>query len=122
MKHGARLHRDLFINVLRLVKIVPMIKTSMPSAGRLAFLSQAQKHRYVAHLLYAPPMQRGNCEVIEDMPPLYDVPLRFNLPEKIISARLLPDKITLPISWNGNEGSLIIPSFSCHCAVSLDYV
>ena len=86
-KHGMRLHRDLFVNVLRLVHTRPMVESALPSAGRLAFLHQAEQKRYVAHLLYAPPMQRGNCEVIEDLPPLYEVPLRFELPETILARR-----------------------------------
>ena len=98
-----------------------MVAAKLPSAGRLAFLHQAGEGRYVAHLLYAPPMQRGNCEIIEDMPPLHEVPLRFDLPEKITRARLVPDGIDLPIAWEGDCGSVVIPQFSCHCAVALYY-
>jgi hypothetical protein len=121
LKHGARLHRDLFVNILKELEWRPMIETTMPSAGRLAFLHQAQEQRYVAHLLYAPPMQRGNCEVIEDMPPLYEVPLRFDLPQSVTAATLIPEGTELPIEWEGNNGKVVIPQFSCHCAVALAY-
>ncbi len=121
LKHGARLHRDLFYNVLQRLRRRPMVAAKLPSAGRLTFLHQAWEGRYVAHLLYAPPMQRGNCEIIEDMPPLYEVPLQFDLPEKITRARLVPDGIDLSIVWEGDRGSVVIPQFSCHCAVALYY-
>ena len=120
-KHGMRLHRDLFVNVLRLVHTRPMVESALPSAGRLAFLHQAEQKRYVAHLLYAPPMQRGNCEVIEDLPPLYEVPLRFELPETITRATLIPEGKELTIDWQDGRGSVVIPQFSCHCALVLDY-
>ena len=121
LKHGARLHRDLLVNILLELPINPMVTTVMPSAGRMAFLHQAQKHRYIAHFLYAPPMQRGECEIVEDMPPLYDVPLRFDLPESVASAKLVPDGTLLPITWEGSQGSVTVPKFSCHCAVVLQY-
>ncbi|CAI8280978.1 MAG: Uncharacterised protein [Opitutia bacterium UBA7350] len=120
-KHGARLHRDLLLQVLHLVHLRPMIKTSLPSAGRLAFLQQEKHKRYVAHLLYAPPMQRGNCEVIEDLPPLFEVPLSFDLPETITSVTLVPDGISLPINHADEYSTVVVPKFSCHCAIVLDY-
>ncbi len=122
LKHGSRLHRDLLVNILLELPINTMVTTAMPSAGRMAFLHQEQKHRYIAHFLYAPPMQRGECEIIEDMPPLYDVPLRFELPQSVTSAKLVPGGASLPISWEGSLGSVTIPKFSCHCAVVLQYV
>jgi hypothetical protein len=120
-KHGARLHRDLFINVLKLVHTRPMVAAILPSAGRLTLLHQAQQKRYVAHLLYAPPMQRGNCEVIEDLPPLYEVLLSFDLPETITAVTLAPDDMELRITRKDQGGSVVIPEFSCHCAVALEY-
>ena len=121
LKHGARLHRDLFINVLNLVHKRPMIEAQLPSAGRLAFMHQAHENRYVAHLLYAPPIQRGNCEIIEDMPPLYETTLRFDLPETILSATLIPEQLDLTITQEGSKASITIPKFSCHCAIALTY-
>ena len=121
LKHGARLHRDLFVNVLKLVHKRPMIETQLPSAGRLAFMHQAQEQRYIAHLLYAPPMQRGNCEIIEDMPPLYEIKLWIDLPETILAATLIPDGVDLKITQEGSKASVTIPKFSCHCAVALTH-
>lgn len=120
-KQGMRLHRDLFINVLKLVHTRPMVEATLPSAGRLAFLHQAEQKRYVAHLLYAPPMQRGNCEVIEDLPLLHEVLLNFDLPKTITAVTLVPEGIPLPINFKGKRGSVVIPQFSCHCAVALEY-
>ena len=121
LKHGARLHRDLLVNVLKLVHKRPMIEAQLPSAGRLAFMHQAQEQRYIAHLLYAPPMQRGNCEIIEDMPPLYEIKLRIDLPQNILAATLIPDGVDLKITQEGSKSSVTIPKFSCHCAVALTY-
>ena len=120
-KHGARLHRDLFVNVLKIVNYHPMVTTELPSAGRISLLHQAQCQRYVAHLMYGPPIQRGECEVIEDLPELREVPLTVDFPEVIQRAFLVPDEVELPLSNVDGKLSLTIPAFSCHCAVVFEY-
>ena len=53
---------------------------------------------------------------------LYDVPLQFDLPQSVTSAKLVPGDASLPITWEGGLGYVIIPKFSCHCAVVLHYI
>lgn len=120
-EHGARLHRDLFTNALNLLHTNPMVKTEMPSAGRISFLHQPDKKRYVAHLLYGPPLQRGRCLVIEDLVPLHNIPVEVNVPEKIRKATLIPDRKNLRITKKGNSVRVTVPEFSCHCAVVFEY-
>ncbi|MBL6837514.1 MAG: beta-galactosidase trimerization domain-containing protein [Puniceicoccaceae bacterium] len=120
-KHGARLHRDLFVNVLKLVNHHPMVTTKLPSAGRISLLHQPQSQRYVAHLLYGPPIQRGECEVIEDLPELREVPLTVDFPEAIQRVFLLPDEVELPLNDVDGKLAVTIPAFSCHCAVVFEY-
>ena len=119
--NGARLHRDLFKNALDLIFDKPLVQTELPSAGRVSLLHQADKNRYVAHLLYGPPIQRGMCEVIEDLPFLYDVPVAINVPEKIKRAMLIPDMINLEMTKKDGKLAVIIPKFQCHCGVVFEY-
>ena len=56
---GARLHRNLFSAALNRVYTKPVLECAMPSAGRVSLLYQPEQKRYVAHLLYGPPLQRG---------------------------------------------------------------
>ena len=118
---GARLHRDLLINALKQVHTKPMVETELPSTGRISLLHQADEKRYVAHLLYASPIQRGECEVIEDLPPLFNVGITFDLPVDVKKATLIPAMQELPIEEQDGKYSVTVPSFSCHCAVSFDY-
>lgn len=119
--NGARTHRRFFIDALRLLHRRPMIETRLPSAGRINLLHQPDRRRYVAHLLYAPPLQRGRCLVIEDMPPLRDVALMVRLPKPIARAWLVPGEMELPISHSGDMLKTVIPEFACHCAVAFEY-
>jgi hypothetical protein len=130
---GARLHRDLFIRALGLLHTAPMVRTELPSAGRVSLLHQVEpgghsaSARYVAHLLYAPPLQRGGCLVIEDMPPLYEVPLTLRVPEQITRAYLVPSGQELAVERGGHgtsEGDVVrvtVPEVRCHQAVVFEH-
>jgi hypothetical protein len=119
--HGARLHRDLFANALGLIYDRLMVKVDLPSAGRVSLLHQPDQGRYVAHLLYATPLQRGRCLVIEDILPLANVPVVLRVPERIRKAYLVPGKRPLSLQRAGDEITVVVPSFRGHCAVAFEY-
>jgi len=119
--HGARLHRDLFLNAVKRLHRRPVVSTVMPSCGRINLMHQPAKSRYVAHLLYAPPLQRGRCLVIEDLVPLYEVPVRLTVPEKIRRAYLAPSRRPLTLRRGRTAVSVIIPKVECHQAVVFEY-
>ncbi len=120
-QHGAKLHRELFLNALQLLPQRPMVRTELPSAGRVNLLHQPDKNRYVVHLLYGPPITRGECEVIEDLPPLYNVPVTVDLPVSVKKAVLVPAMQELPLQRNDGNVTVTVPRFSCHAAVSFEY-
>ena len=99
----------------------PTLKTVMPSAARVSLLHQPEKVRYVAHLLYGPPLQRGQCAVIEDLVPLYDVPLAIDVPEDIVGVYLVPGGQSLPLSPMGRVTTVMVPVVDCHQAVVFEY-
>lgn len=119
--NGAQLHRQFFANALGQIYAQPMLKTALPTAGRVSLLHQPEHRRYVAHFLYAPPIQRGNCLVIEDLPELRDVPVALRLPEKVRRAYLIPGGQKLPLKRDADGVHVVVPRFSCHCAVVLEY-
>ncbi len=119
-ENGARVHRQFFLNALGRLYKRPMLSVSgMPSIGRVNLVHQPQHNRYVVHLTYAPPLQRGRCLVIEDMPTIRDVQLTLRLPEKISQVALpLTGKILKP----GRKGSALtvrVPEVSGHQIVVL---
>jgi hypothetical protein len=122
-RHGARAHRDYFINALRLVypRQMQRMWAGLPSAGRATFIHQPQHGRYVVHLLYAPPLQRGRCQVIEDLPALHDVPVELRVAQRISRAYLAPQNKTLRIARTSGMTKVTVPRFSCHQAVVMEY-
>jgi hypothetical protein len=119
--NGARLHRQLFRNALGLIYRDPMVESTLPSVGRLALTHQPDERRYVAHLMYGPPIQRGRCLVIEDLPTLYNVPVTLRVPESITGAFLAPSREPLELVQDGTAVRIIIPAFSAHQAVAFTY-
>jgi len=120
-EHGARLHRDLFGNALHRIYRQPMVRTELPSAGRVTLLKQSEQHRYVAHLLYAPPLQRGRCQVIEDLPELKNVPVAVKVEENIKKAYLIPGHKQLFLRKLEGGVRVVVPAFQSHVAVVLEY-
>ncbi len=118
---GAKVHRDLFNNVLDLMHSDRMLQVDLPSSGRANLLYQPEHHRYVAHLLYGSPITRGDAEVIEDLVPIYDTQVILNVPETVKSVRLIPDNVELEFTKTIDGLSLVVPKFKCHAAVVFEY-
>lgn len=120
--NGVRLHRELFKNGLDLLGTDPALRVSgLPSSGRVSFLRQGRNNRYVAHLLYSPALQRGDCKVIEDFPTISPVTLEVRVPERIAKARIIPDGETLAFTQQNNAVTVAVPAFKMHTGVVLEY-
>jgi hypothetical protein len=119
--HGARLHRALFAHMLRRIHTRPVLRVALPSAGRANLLHQPQHKRYVLHLLYAPPLQRGRCLVIEDMPEIRDVAVELRVPEKMKRVRLPLEGKRLERQQSRGVTSVTVPRVRCHQVVTFEY-
>lgn len=120
-RHGAQIHRDYFINALRLVYRKPAMAVRMPSSGRARFVRQGAQHRYVLHLLYATPIQRGRTSVIEDLPPLYNIPVELAVAEPVKSVELAPGGGALAFRQENGTVTFTVPEVRCHQMVTLNY-
>ena len=120
-EHGARLHRDLFTNALNLIYQKPTLSVQMPSAGHVSLLHQPERRRYVAHLLYGPPLQRGRCLVIEDLVPLFNIPLALRVSQPIRRAWLPLDKLDLQTECADSVVRVTVPQVHGHQIVVFEY-
>ncbi|WP_086981347.1 alpha-amylase family protein [Vibrio aphrogenes] len=119
--HGARVHRELFFNCLELLRTNPLMAVKLPSSGRVNLLHQPNHNRYVAHVLYGTPHQRGEAQVIEDLLPIYNTLIKLNLPKPIKKVYCIPDG--QPVNFEYKNGGLeaIIPEFRMHTALVMEY-
>ena len=121
LKYGAQIHRELFKNVLDELLTAPMVRTNLPSSGRVNLLHFPEKNRYVAHLLYATPVQRGVAQVIDDLIPIYNTEVEINIDKNIKKAYLMPENKELKMIESGDKLKIIVPKFECHTALVLEY-
>ena len=119
--HGARVHRALFVQMLRRIYRRPVLRVAMPSCGRVNLLHQPQHRRYVLHLMYGPPIQRGRCLVIEDMPEIREVAVELRVREKIKRVRLPLEDRRLKREMSRGVLSVVVPRVRCHQIVTFEY-
>jgi hypothetical protein len=78
---------------------------------------QPEHRRYCLHLTYGPPLVRGRCVVIEDLPTLSDISIHLNVPQKIKRVRQPVRGKTL----KSTAGRFVLPVLSGHELVVIDY-
>ncbi len=120
--HGVRLHRELVNNAINILNDSPFLKiNNLPSCGRVSLLKQENEKRYVAHLLYAPALLRGEVQVIEDLVPISGVEIEVNVPEKVKAIYQIPGKTKLEFSKRGDMLKIKVPTFTMHTGIVLEY-
>jgi hypothetical protein len=119
---AVRLHRDIVHNAIKLLHDENMMEvTNLPSCGRVSFLKQQESERYVAHLLYSPALSRGSVAVLEDFPPIPNVKLRIQVPEKVTKVYGIPGKKKLKWKRDGEHINIDVPTFSTHTGIVFEY-
>lgn len=99
------------------------IETGLPAQGIVTLTRQIQENRLVNHLLYASPVKRGNgIEVIEDILPLYNIPIKMKMKEKTVRVYLAPQLQELEFTQNGDELVYTVPKLDCHQMVVIDFM
>lgn len=121
VNYGATYHRRYFAWLLRKLYNADSMIAELPSQGRIHFVKREQTKQYMAHLLYASPVRRGEVEILEDFPTLYNIPLKIQVPEEVISARLIPQGTELEMEKCGQWLQLTVPQLQSHQMVVFEY-
>ncbi|MBQ8738251.1 MAG: beta-galactosidase trimerization domain-containing protein [Clostridia bacterium] len=87
---------------------------NLPSCGRVRLRRSESDNFFALHVLYAPPVNRGNVCLLEDFPTLHNVKFTLNLDKKIKSIRLEPSGNEIEFKQNGNEVTFEIEAMSLH--------
>ena len=98
----------------------PAITTEeLPSCGRVRLRKSKDGDFLALHLLYAPPVNRGNVCLLPDFPKLHDVKVNIKVNKTVTSAHAEPDGEPIPFTQSGNTVTLSIPPFRLHKLVIL---
>lgn len=121
-ENALLLDRNLVKNTIDLLYTKPILKVNnLPSCGRVSLLKQERERRYIAHLLYAPALQRGAVQVIEDLVPLSGIDVELHVPEKVKRVYAIPSKTKLKFDKLGEIIKVKVPTFTMHTGLVFEY-
>ena len=124
-KIGSITTKQILISIIdRILGYDKTITTNLPAQGITTLMHQADKKRYINHILYAIPVKRGeNIEIIEDIPSLYGINVKVKIPQEEVVKKVyvVPDKADIPFTQDGSDVSYRIPRHWCHTMVVIEY-
>lgn len=106
---------------IRLVYEEKIVTRELPSSGRVRLREEKNGDFLALHILYAPPINRGNVCLLPDFPRLCDVEISVKTNRKITSATIEPDGTDVPFIQKGECVTLKIPPFKLHTLIVLRY-
>lgn len=99
----------------------PIAFSYYPSSGRIRIRKGKDARFYALHLLYAPPVNRGNVCLLEDFPPLFDTHVSVRIPERVKSVRVEPAGESLAFSQKDGILSFAVPKIQLHALIVIEY-
>jgi hypothetical protein len=111
--HGNVSFKLLVRNVLELLLPDPLLRVGAPSSTEATVMRQGK--RTIVHLLqYCPERRTPNLDLVEDIVPLFDVPLSLKLskaPRKVYEA---PDQTPIAFEYLKGRVNLRVPEIRGH--------
>ena len=96
-----------------------LVTSELPSSGRVRLRESKDKSYLALHVLYAPPVNRGNVCLLPDFPKLHDVRVELKTDRKISSVTLEPECREIAFDQIGDRVSFELPPFRLHQLVIL---
>lgn len=121
---GSVYHKRYFRNCLSLIygETDKVLDVKMDySAGRVSMIKQANKKRFCLNLLYASPIKRNIIEVIEDLPPIYNIPVSIKTEERVVRVWSPVDGNDLPFELSCDGVFFTVPEIQCHRLIVIEY-
>ena len=112
-----------------------LVRTNLPSHGRITVLDQKEEQRCICHLLYANTILRGGkfigsagteagqsaLEIIEELHETGPVKVSLRLPCPVKKVRIVPDDFPLEFEVKDGRVEFTVPRFKCHRMIELSY-
>ena len=97
-----------------------ILTNNLPSCARVRLRESKNGSFFALHVLYAPPVNRGNVCLLPDFPTLHDAEISIRTDKAVISATLQPEGATVPFERRGTRIILHLPPFHTHALITLD--
>lgn len=119
--YGSIFHKRYFISALRLLEPKFHLQIEIGAQGRCRMIKQAQSQRYCINMTYAAPVKRGKAEIIEDIVPIYDIPVIVDVPEEIVSIYLPLRGKDISFVHTEKGVNFCLDVLECHETIVLEY-
>jgi len=100
---------------------MPLSFSYYPSSGRVRLRKSEKDSFYALHLLYAPPVNRGNVCLLEDFPPLFETRVSVSVPEAVKRVHLEPSGKEIFFDQKNGTLTFTVPKIQLHGLVVIEY-
>ena len=98
----------------------PLVRTGGPSTLLVSLNQQPEQQRSVLHLLHYIPERRGlEFDTIEDVIPVFKIPVSVRADRAITSVSLVPGSTPIPFKVNSGRVDFIVPEVNGHQMVEM---
>lgn len=118
-KTGNYVLERYIINAIDKVYDRAIVTEELPSTGRVRLREEKTGEFLALHLLYAPPVNRGNVCLLPDFPTLHDVKATIKCDREITSAVSMPEGERIPFTKGDGNITLELPPFKLHKLIIL---
>ena len=94
-----------------------IVTSELPSSGKIRMRECKSGDFLALHVLYAPPINRGNVCLLTDFPKLYGVEISARVDRKITSVTIEPSGESIEFVQDGDWVSFKLPPFRLHTLI-----
>jgi hypothetical protein len=114
--------KQLVAGALELLLPDPLVQATAPSATLMTLNDQPAEKRLVLHALYYVPERRAReLDVIEEVVPIFDIPVSLKASRAVTGVRLVPQGESLPFTEAQGRVEFVIPRIEGQQLVELAY-
>jgi len=109
------------IAALEILGYKPLLDIKLGSEGRATLREQADLKRYCINMTYASPVKRGKAEIIDEITPIYNIPIKLYTDKKIKSVYKGINNEKIDFTVNDGVCFFELDKLECHSTVVLEY-
>jgi hypothetical protein len=121
-RNAPRWCKTLVLDALGLLLPDALVRLQAPTATVATVTEQAAAARWVLHLLYYVPERRGeDFDVIEDVVPLFGLPVSVRVPRPVAAVTCVPSGEPLDYVQQDGRVQFVVPEVKGHQMVALSF-
>lgn len=118
-QHGNYPYRLLVGKILNRLLPKPLLRAGGPTGLETTIMRQ--RERTIVHLLsYSPERRTPQLDIIEDVIPLFEIPISVRSPKRVQQVYVAPEQTHVPFSYQNGYVELILPELRGHALVVLE--